>query len=98
MLFGGTNFGQTAAPVTYSSYDYGGGINENRVPGDKMREMRLQGLFLQSSPGLLSSTYIANGTNYTSNPLIYTAELRQLAGSTPPGNGAFYFVRHNDST
>lgn len=43
VLYGGTNWGQTAAPVSYTSYDYGGGINENRVAGPKMNEMRLQG-------------------------------------------------------
>ncbi|KAF7297824.1 Beta-galactosidase [Mycena kentingensis (nom. inval.)] len=45
MLWGGTNWGGTAAPVSYTSYDYGGGINENRVANAKMNEMRLQGLF-----------------------------------------------------
>ncbi|KAJ7591882.1 NUC071 domain-containing protein [Mycena floridula] len=63
MLFGGTNWGQTAAPVSYSSYDYGGGINENRVANLKMNEMRLQDL-------------LANGTNYTTSALIHAAELR----------------------
>ncbi|KAF5351319.1 hypothetical protein D9758_008015 [Tetrapyrgos nigripes] len=93
MLFGGTNWGQTAAPVSYTSYDYGGGINENRVANSKMNEMRQQGLFLRVSRDLLGSTLIANGTNYTSNSLIHTAELRNL------GTGAgFYVTRHDDST
>jgi hypothetical protein len=45
MLFGGSNWGSIAAPVSYTSYDYGGGINENRVAGPKMNEMRLQGKY-----------------------------------------------------
>ncbi|KAK0202519.1 glycoside hydrolase family 35 protein [Desarmillaria ectypa] len=93
MLFGGTNWGQTAAPVSYTSYDYGGGINENRVANAKMNEMRLQGLFLRVSRDLLSSDLIANSTNYTTSSLIHTAELRNSNTGA-----AFYVTRHNDST
>ncbi|KAF9048348.1 glycoside hydrolase family 35 protein [Hymenopellis radicata] len=93
MLFGGTNWGQTAAPVSYSSYDYGGGINENRIANTKMNEMRLQGLFLRVSRDLLGSNLLANGTNYTTSPLIHTAELRN-----PDTDAAFYFIRHDAST
>ncbi|TFK71435.1 glycoside hydrolase family 35 protein [Pluteus cervinus] len=93
MLFGGTNWGQTVEPTVYSSYDYGGGINESRVAGPKMNEMRLQGLFLRISRDLLAANYIANGTNYTTSTLMYAAELRN------PATGAgFYFVRHNNSS
>ncbi|KAF9472855.1 glycoside hydrolase family 35 protein [Pholiota conissans] len=93
MLFGGTNWGQTLEPTVYSSYDYGGGINEARVATPKMNEMRLQGLFLRVSRDLLGATLIANGTNYTSSSLIHTAELRNLNT-----NAGFYFVRHDAST
>ncbi|KAI0788892.1 glycoside hydrolase family 35 protein [Abortiporus biennis] len=93
MLFGGTNWGQTAEPTVYSSYDYGGGINENRVAGPKMNEMRLQGLFLRVSRDLLSSNLLGNGTNFTSSNLIHTAELRN-----PKTNAGFYFLRHDDAT
>ncbi|PFH50283.1 glycoside hydrolase family 35 protein [Amanita thiersii Skay4041] len=93
LLFGGTNWGQTLEPTVYSSYDYGGGINENRVATSKMNEMRLQGLFLRVSRDLLSSDLLANGTNYTTSSLIHTAELRNSASGA-----AFYITRHNDST
>ncbi|KAG9102571.1 hypothetical protein FRC06_001765 [Ceratobasidium sp. 370] len=43
MLYGGTNWGNTLEPTVYSSYDYGGGINENRIVTAKMPEMRMQG-------------------------------------------------------
>ncbi|KAI0765993.1 glycoside hydrolase family 35 protein [Irpex lacteus] len=92
MLFGGTNWGQTAEPTVYTSYDYGAGINENRVATPKMNEMRLQGFFLRSSRDLLASNLLGNGTNYTSSPLIHTAELRN-----PQTNAGFYIVRHNSS-
>lgn len=93
MLFGGTNWGQTLEPTVYTSYDYGGGINENRVATSKMNEMRLQGLFLRVSRDLLGADLIANGTNYTTSTLIHTAELR----NSITGAG-FYFVRHDAST
>ncbi|KAF8997897.1 glycoside hydrolase family 35 protein [Cyathus striatus] len=99
MLFGGTNWGNTAEPTVYSSYDYGGGrklflgINENRVATPKMNEMRLQGLFLRVSRDLLGSNLLANGTNYTTSSLIHTAELRN-----PDTGAGFYFVRHDTST
>ncbi|KAJ6619548.1 glycoside hydrolase family 35 protein [Mycena sp. CBHHK59/15] len=92
MLFGGTNWGGTAAPVSYTSYDYGGGINENRVAGPKMNEMRLQGLFLRVSRDLLAANLLANGTNYTTSPLIHTAELRN-----PDTGAGFYVTRHDSS-
>ncbi|KAF8578602.1 glycoside hydrolase family 35 protein [Ramaria rubella] len=93
MLYGGTNWGQTLEPTVYTSYDYGGGINENRILTPKMPEMRLQGLFLRVSRELLSADLIANGTNYTTSPIIHTAELRNAAS-----NAAFYIIRHNTST
>ncbi|KAI0339557.1 glycoside hydrolase family 35 protein [Trametopsis cervina] len=93
MTFGGTNWGQTAEPTVYTSYDYGAGINENRIAGPKMNEMRLQGLFLRVSRDLLAANLIANGTNYTTSSLIHTAELRN-----PSTNAAFYVVRHDAST
>ncbi|KAJ7134399.1 glycoside hydrolase family 35 protein [Mycena epipterygia] len=92
MLFGGTNWGGTAAPVSYTSYDYGGGINENRVAGPKMNEMRLQGLFLRVSRDFLAANLLANGTNYTTSPLIHTAELRN-----PDTGAGFYVTRHDSS-
>ncbi|KAF8972779.1 glycoside hydrolase family 35 protein [Flammula alnicola] len=93
LLFGGTNWGQTLEPTVYSSYDYGGGINEARVATPKMNEMRLQGLFLRVSRDLLGATLFANGTNYTTSSLIHTAELRNL----DTGAG-FYIMRHDAST
>lgn len=48
MLYGGTNWGHTYEPTIYSSYDYGAGINENRVATPKMNEMRLQGKVLSA--------------------------------------------------
>ncbi|THH33329.1 hypothetical protein EUX98_g843 [Antrodiella citrinella] len=93
MLYGGTNWGQTLEPTVYTSYDYGGGINENRVTTTKMNEMRLQGLFLRVARDILASNMIGNGTGYTTSNLVYTTELRN-----PATHGAFYIIRHNDAT
>ncbi|TDL23439.1 glycoside hydrolase family 35 protein [Rickenella mellea] len=93
MVFGGTNWGQTAEPTVYTSYDYGGGINENRVATPKMNEIRQQGAFLRVARDLLAANVINTGTTYTSSNLLHTAELRN-----PQTNAGFYFVRHNDST
>ncbi|KAJ3902306.1 glycoside hydrolase family 35 protein [Lentinula edodes] len=92
VLYGGTNWGQTAAPVAYTSYDYGGGINENRIAGPKMNEMRLQGLLLRVSRDLFGAVSLGNGTNYTTSALMHTYEMRNL----DTGAG-FYFLRQNDS-
>ncbi|VDB90643.1 unnamed protein product [Peniophora sp. CBMAI 1063] len=93
MIFGGTNWGQTAEPTVYSSYDYGGALNENRVATLKMNELRLQGAFLRVARELTGATLISNGTNYTTTSSIHTAELRNLESGS-----AFYVLRHNDST
>lgn len=51
------------------------------------------GYFLRVSPDLLASNFNGNGTNYTTNSLLYAVELRN-----PDTGAAFYFVRHSDST
>ena len=93
VLFGGTNWGHTYEPTVYSSYDYGGGINENRVATPKMNELRLQGAFLRVSPDLLGADYIANGTTYTTDPTLYVANL-----ANRETGARFWFLRHLDST
>ncbi|KAH8834879.1 glycoside hydrolase family 35 protein [Flagelloscypha sp. PMI_526] len=93
MLYGGTNWGQTSAPVTYSSYDYGGGISENRVIRRKMQEMRQQGLFVRVSREFQGTIQVANGTNYTTSDSVLTYEL--LNEET---NARFYIIRQNDGT
>lgn len=69
------------------------GINENRVATSKMNEMRLQGLFLRGSRDLFAADLIANGTFYTTSPLIHTSELRNSESYA-----GFYVLRHNDAT
>ncbi|KAH8833226.1 glycoside hydrolase family 35 protein [Flagelloscypha sp. PMI_526] len=93
MLYGGSNWGQTGAPVTYSSYDYGGGISENRLARRKMLEMRQQGLFTRVSRDFQGTIQVANGTNYTTSALIRTYDL--LNEET---NARFYILRLDDGS
>ncbi|KAI8909341.1 beta-galactosidase [Powellomyces hirtus] len=48
MTFGGTNWGWLAAPVVYTSYDYGAAISEGRIVREKGVANKLLGLFMQS--------------------------------------------------
>ncbi|EPS37421.1 hypothetical protein H072_8897 [Dactylellina haptotyla CBS 200.50] len=55
MAFGGTNWGQSAEPGVYTSYDYGSIIREDRRLRDKYYELKLQTQFLAVSPAYLTS-------------------------------------------
>ncbi|KAG8852485.1 hypothetical protein FRB96_008673 [Tulasnella sp. 330] len=87
MTYGGTNWGNLANPDVYTSYDYGGAIHESRQLSDKFNELKLQGLFYQSSPSLYSTSIIGSGNNYTSDTSLFTTN---LGGS---GTTNFYIVR-----
>ncbi|KAI5782401.1 glycoside hydrolase family 35 protein [Peziza echinospora] len=89
MMFGGTSWGGLASPNVATSYDYSAPITESRDVGDKLYETKLLGLFLRVARDLTKTEYAGNNTNYATNPLIYTVELRN-----PDTNGAFYITRH----
>lgn len=91
MGVGGTNWGNLGYPEGYTSYDYGAPITELRtIERENYSELKLQAMFLQSSPAYLSAipqnnTY-ANGS-YTGNPKIATTAL--LGNKTN-----FFVIRH----
>lgn len=93
MTFGGTNWGQTAAPVVYTSYDYGAPLRETREIRDKLKQTKLLGLFTRVSGNLLKTEMSGNGTGYTSDNGIYTWALRN-----PDSNAGFYVLAHDDSS
>ncbi|KAL2871798.1 glycoside hydrolase family 35 protein [Aspergillus lucknowensis] len=93
MLYGGTNWGGLAAPVTASSYDYSAPISEDRSIGSKYYETKLLGLFTRSAKELTMTDRIGNGTRYTNNMAISATELRN-----PETNAAFYVTIHEDTT
>lgn len=93
MLFGGTNWGHTACPVVASSYDYSSPVSENRIVWDKYYETKLLSLFTRVAHDLAYTHRLGNNTDYTTNEVITTAELRN-----PETNGAFYIIMHEDTT
>jgi len=92
MVFGGTNWGWLSAPVVATSYDYSSPISENRAIGNKYHETRLLTLFTRAAKDLAKTERVGNGTGYTDNPAITTAELRN-----PDTNAAFYVTMHTHS-
>lgn len=82
-----------AAPVVYTSYDYGAAIPESRIVGDKYNELKLLGLFLRSARHFRQTTFAPEVTTLTSNNQVATAELRNFqTGAT------FYLLRHSTSS
>ncbi|KAE8414937.1 putative beta-galactosidase C [Aspergillus pseudocaelatus] len=93
MTFGGTNWGHSAAPVVYTSYDYGSPLRETREIRDKLKQIKLLGLFTRVSKDLLKTYMEGNGTSYTTDDGIYTWALRN-----PDSDAGFYVVAHNTSS
>ncbi|KAJ4000709.1 glycoside hydrolase family 35 protein [Lentinula boryana] len=103
MLFGGTSWGALPYPYVYTSYDYGAAITEARMLTEKYTELKLQGMFLRSSPEFYKTDWI--GT--TSSNLTEGAIVPSIPSSSPAfvtflknldvGAG-FWIVRQNDST
>ncbi|KAJ5811527.1 hypothetical protein N7474_007828 [Penicillium riverlandense] len=88
---GGTNWGNLGYPEGYTSYDYGAPITELRtVERENYSELKLQAMFLHSSPEYLSAVpqnnSHANGS-YTGNTNIATTA---LFGNTTN----FFVLRH----
>ncbi|EKM56203.1 glycoside hydrolase family 35 protein [Phanerochaete carnosa HHB-10118-sp] len=97
MFYGGTNWGGIAAPVVYSSYDYGGSLRENRALPPKFDELKRQGLFLRSSPEFRKTDWIGDSSTgvlvTSTNDAIFVALLRNI------DTGAqFVIVRQANST
>ncbi|KAB8300901.1 hypothetical protein EYC80_002827 [Monilinia laxa] len=65
MAWGGTNWGHSAAPVVYTSYDYAAPLRETRQIRDKLSQTKLIGLFTRVSTDLLKTNMIGNGTGYS---------------------------------
>ncbi|KAF3394323.1 putative beta-galactosidase C [Penicillium rolfsii] len=93
MVFGGTNWGHSAAPVVYTSYDYAAPLRETREIQDKLKQTKLIGLFTRVSKGLLQTEMEGNGTGYTSDASIYTWALRN-----PETQAGFYVLAHSTSS
>jgi beta-galactosidase GanA len=93
MVMGATSWGQSAAPVVYTSYDYSAPMRETREIRDKLKQTKLIGLFTRVSSGLLKTQMEGNGTGYTSDASIYTWALRN-----PDTQAGFYVLAHSTSS
>lgn len=91
-MYGGTNWGAMACPVTATSYDYSSPISETRLIGNKYYETKNLALFTRVAKDLTVTDRIANSTNYTTNSAVIASELRN-----PDTNGAFYIAIHSYS-
>ena len=93
MAFGGTNWGHSAAPVVYTSYDYSAPLRETREIRDKLKQIKLLGLFTRVSGDLFKTNMEGNGTGYSvSDPGVWSCVLRN-----PDTGAGFYVVQQNNT-
>ncbi|KAJ6517875.1 glycoside hydrolase family 35 protein [Mycena vitilis] len=96
MVYGGTSWGAIPFQCVYSSYDYGASISESRALTTKFDELKLQGIFLRSSPEFYKTNVIADsstGLAATSNPAAFATFLQN-----PDTKTGFYVLRQTNST
>ncbi|KAJ7231397.1 glycoside hydrolase family 35 protein [Mycena haematopus] len=97
MLYGGTSWGGLPFPCVYTSYDYGAPISESRALTTKYDELKLQGLFVRSSPEFAKTDWVGDSRDVlstaASNPEVFVTLLRN-----PDSHAAFYIVRQTNST
>jgi hypothetical protein len=88
MTFGGTNWGNLGHPGSYTSYDYGAVITEDRlVTREKYSEAKLEANFLQASPAYYTATRNVNSSYSNNSALTVTALQSNLT--------QFLIVRHS---
>ncbi|KAG8771233.1 hypothetical protein FRC12_003781 [Ceratobasidium sp. 428] len=80
MMYGGTNWGNLAAPVVYTSYDWGAAISEDRSLTPKFHEIKLQGFFIHATPHYHLAGRVSTGSELSSSPLIFTTHLATKDG------------------
>ncbi|CAE6442843.1 unnamed protein product [Rhizoctonia solani] len=80
MIYGGTNWGNLAAPVVYTSYDWGAAISEDRSLTPKFHEIKLHGLFLHATPHYHFAGRVSTGSELVSNSKIFVTHLITAEG------------------
>ncbi|MBW0474912.1 hypothetical protein O181_014627 [Austropuccinia psidii MF-1] len=100
MVYGGTSWGQLPFPGTYTSYDYGAAISEDRSLNEKYIELKRQSLFLKSSGQFYQTDVIGDSAKDSKYFLddesarnAYVTELKNPVSET-----GFYITRARDST
>ncbi|OZJ02687.1 hypothetical protein BZG36_05113 [Bifiguratus adelaidae] len=91
MTYGGTSWGALAAPVVYTSYDYGAAISEPRMLTTKYYELKLQATFLNTAKPILTTEYFAGNT---SNGAIVDSVLQSVGSS----NAQFHVLRQSTTS
>ncbi|KAL0580896.1 hypothetical protein V5O48_001089 [Marasmius crinis-equi] len=97
MFYGGTNWGGIAFPGSYTSYDYGAAIAENRFLREKYYEVKLQANFGRVSPAFLTSRPMNIGASqgaFTGNQALKTTQVLDVVGKQT----GFYVVRQTDAS
>ncbi|KAE9399468.1 glycoside hydrolase family 35 protein [Gymnopus androsaceus JB14] len=98
MIYGGTSWGGIPFHGVYTSYDYGATISENRALTDKHLELKLQGIFLRSSPDFYKTNWVGDSsTGLTAGAVTNTAAFVTFL-QNPDSRSGFWVVRQNDST
>ncbi|TAQ90548.1 hypothetical protein B7494_g1102 [Chlorociboria aeruginascens] len=93
MTWGGTNWGYSAAPVVYTSYDYSAPLRETRQIQDKLYQTKLIGLFTRVSTDLLKTYMEGNGTGYS----VSSTEAWSWVLRNPDTNAGFYTLQQDNS-
>ncbi|KAG7096629.1 hypothetical protein E1B28_004046 [Marasmius oreades] len=97
MLYGGTNWGGIAFPGSYTSYDYGASIAEDRTLREKYYEIKLQANFGRVSPAYLTTrpqNIGASQGSFTGNQALKTTQVLDVVGNKT----GFYVVRQTDAS
>ncbi|KAL1304118.1 hypothetical protein AAFC00_000549 [Neodothiora populina] len=94
MAFGGTNWGNLAAPVVYTSYDYSAPLRETREVQPKFAQTKLIGLFTRVSSDLLYTEMESNGTGNA----VSTADIRTWVLHNSDSDARFYVAQHSTSS
>ncbi|MGY4719196.1 beta-galactosidase [Naumannella huperziae] len=87
MAVGGTNWGWSASPPLYTSYDYGAGVPEDRVLPAKYYESKARAYFMSTFEPL-------RRTDAAPAPAVTDADVRVEARRNPETGTQFNFVHH----
>ncbi|CAK5265004.1 unnamed protein product [Mycena citricolor] len=96
MGYGGTSWGGLPFPGVYTSYDYGASaslatLTESRALTRKFDELKLEGIFIRSTPDFAKTDWIADSGISTNSDVVATY-LRN-----PDTGSGFYVLRQKNS-
>ena len=94
MAYGGTNWGNLAAPVVYTSYDYSAPLRETREVQLKFAQTKLIALFARVSKELLYTEMESNGTGN----LVSSTAVQCWVLHNPDTDARFYTLLHSTSS